>query len=69
MQPPVSRESLVLVGAGAIQMVVNALRRDAEEGKLARGEMVDALLASMHAAPVQQDAPAPSMVGDAKGGA
>lgn len=56
VQAPVSRESLVLVGAGALQMVVNALRRDAEEGKLVRGEMADALLASMHAAPVQAGA-------------
>lgn len=35
----------VLVDAGALQMVVNALRRDAEEGKHARGEMADELLA------------------------
>lgn len=34
-----------LVRAGALQMVVNALRRDAAEGKKSRGEMVDELLA------------------------
>ncbi|OOH86280.1 DUF4406 domain-containing protein [Comamonas kerstersii] len=36
----------VLVDAGALQMVVNALRRDAFEGKPSRGEMADELLSS-----------------------
>jgi hypothetical protein len=35
-----------LVNAGALQMVINALRRDAEEGKAVRGEMADELLAT-----------------------
>jgi hypothetical protein len=38
-----------LVSAGAIQMVVNALRRDAAEGKKVRGEMADELLAAPEA--------------------
>lgn len=33
----------VSVDAGALQMVINALRRDATEGKLVRGEMADEL--------------------------
>lgn len=33
-----------LVNAGALQMVVNALRRDAQEGKVVRGEMANELL-------------------------
>lgn len=37
---------MCLVNAGALQMVINALRRDAEEGKVVRGEMADELLAS-----------------------
>ncbi|GER21302.1 hypothetical protein [Variovorax boronicumulans] len=56
VQELASRENLVLVGAGALQMVINALWRDVEEGKRARGEMVDALLASMQPAPVQAGA-------------
>lgn len=36
----------VLVDAGALQMVVNALRRDALEGRPSRGEMADELLSS-----------------------
>ncbi len=34
----------VTVDAGALQMVINALRKDAEEGKVVRGEMADELL-------------------------
>lgn len=37
----------VSVDAGALQMVINALRRDAEEGKAVRGEMADELEQSM----------------------
>lgn len=49
----------VLVDAGALQMVVNALRRDAEEGKHARGEMADELLAyATHPTPQGLDAKA-----------
>lgn len=33
----------VSVDSGALQMVINALRRDATEGKLVRGEMADEL--------------------------
>ena len=44
-QPPVP-SGMRLVNAGALQMVINALRRDAEEGKAARGEMADELLAT-----------------------
>ncbi|MDR9839411.1 hypothetical protein [Herbaspirillum huttiense] len=33
----------VSVDAGALKMVLNTLRRDAEEGRVARGEMADAL--------------------------
>ncbi|MFM6987103.1 MAG: hypothetical protein ACKOXG_00340, partial [Arenimonas sp.] len=36
----------VAVDAGALQMVINALRRDAEDGRPVRGEMADALLAA-----------------------
>jgi hypothetical protein len=36
-----------LVDKGALQMVINALRRDAAEGKVARGEMADALEAQL----------------------
>lgn len=42
------KQGMRVVNAGALQMVVNALRRDAEEGKQVRGEMADALLAAMH---------------------
>lgn len=35
-----------LVNAGALAMVVNALRRDAEEGRPVRGEMADELIAA-----------------------
>ena len=42
----------VTVNAGALQMVVNALRRDAAEGKTARDEMADELLATVAPAPV-----------------
>lgn len=41
---------MCLVNAGALQMVINALRRDAEEGKVVRGEMADELLASVEQA-------------------
>lgn len=41
----------VTVNAGALQMVVNALRRDAAEGKTARDEMADELLATVAPAP------------------
>lgn len=51
---PASKESLVFVGAGALQMVINALRRDAEEGKKSRGEMADSLLATAQAAPASE---------------
>ena len=40
----------VTVDAGALQMVISALRRDAEEGRPVRGEMADALTATMAAA-------------------
>ena len=36
----------VAVNAGALQMVVNALRRDADDGKTVRGEMADELIAA-----------------------
>ena len=36
----------VAVDAGALQMVINALRRDADDGRTVRGEMADALLAA-----------------------
>ena len=42
---------MCLVNAGALQMVINALRRDAEEGKAVRGEMADELLATVRQAP------------------
>lgn len=42
---------MILVNAGALQMVINALRRDAEEGKVVRGEMADELLATVRQAP------------------
>jgi hypothetical protein len=35
-----------LVKSGALAMVVNALRRDAEDGRPVRGEMADELLAA-----------------------
>lgn len=35
------------VDAGALQMVINALRRDAADGKLVRGEMADELERTM----------------------
>lgn len=34
----------LIVDASALQMIINALRRDADEGKVARGEMVDIIL-------------------------
>lgn len=37
------------VDAGALQMVINVLRRDAADGKTVRGEMADALLATADA--------------------
>ena len=37
---------MVLVNAGALQMVVNTLRRDAAEGKTIRGEMAEDLAAA-----------------------
>lgn len=43
-----------LVNAGALKMVINALRRDAEEGKAARGEMADELLATATGLPAQE---------------
>ena len=39
------------VNAGALQMVINALHRDAEEGKVVRGEMADELLATVGQVP------------------
>lgn len=36
-------DGMVLVDRGALKMVINALRRDAEEGRQARGEMADML--------------------------
>jgi hypothetical protein len=36
-------EGMVLVNRGALNIVINALRRDAEEGRQVRGEMVDLL--------------------------
>ncbi len=48
----------VTVNAGALQMVVNALRRDAVEGKAARGEMADELLATVAPAPAAVAVPA-----------
>lgn len=42
----------VVVNAGALQMVINALRRDAAEGRVARGEMADQLIATSAPAPV-----------------
>ena len=48
---PAIPEGWRLVNAGALQMVVNALRRDAAEGKVIRGEMADELLS---AAPEQK---------------
>lgn len=41
---------LVTVDAGALRMVLNVLRRDAEEGRKVRGEMADELEASTQAA-------------------
>ena len=38
---------MCIVNAGALQMVINALRRDAEEGKVVRGEMADELLSTV----------------------
>ena len=46
------QEALRLVNAEALQMVINALRRDAEEGRTVRGEMADALLTATQ--PVMQ---------------
>jgi len=40
--PPVP-EDCVMVDRGALHMVINALRRDAKDGRLARGEMADML--------------------------
>lgn len=42
----------VLVDRGALQMVINALRRDAEEGKAVRGEMADTLEESANPAAI-----------------
>jgi hypothetical protein len=41
-------DGYVLVKSGALQMVVNALRRDAADGKTVRGEMADELIAVNH---------------------
>ena len=41
----------VMVERGALHMVVNALRRDAEEGRSVRGEMADMLLTAPPTAP------------------
>lgn len=38
---------LVLVNAGVLAMVMNALKRDAEEGKASRGEMLEELKATV----------------------
>lgn len=43
---PAIPEGWRLVNAGALAMVVNALRRDAEEGRPVRGEMADELIAA-----------------------
>lgn len=37
------RKDAVVVDRGVLRMVLNALRRDAEEGKAARGERADEL--------------------------
>ena len=46
----------VTVDAGALQMVINALRKDAEEGKVVRGEMVDELLKTVTPVTEQKEA-------------
>ena len=49
---PVARSARrVSVDSGAIAMVLNALRRDAAEGKASRQEMVDELEATISPAP------------------
>lgn len=47
--PETAANGMRLVNSGALQMVINALRRDAVEGKAARGEMADELLAGVSA--------------------
>lgn len=47
--PEPDTSGMRLVNAGALQMVINALRRDADEGKAVRGEMADELLAGVSA--------------------
>jgi hypothetical protein len=44
---PTKLRNMVMVDSGALSMVLNALRRDAEEGKTVRGEMADALESTM----------------------
>jgi hypothetical protein len=61
------KQGMRLVNAGALQMVVNALRRDAEEGKQVRGEMADELLTAMH--PQAQQAPTATDAGNPVSGA
>lgn len=41
------KEPKVAVSQGALAMVINALRRDAAEGKAVRGEMADLIELSM----------------------
>ena len=48
----------VLVNAGALQMVRNALQRDADDGRSARGEMLAELDAVTKPAPAQAQQPA-----------
>ena len=39
-------DGMVLVNAGALNMIINVLRRDADEGRTVRGEMADEILLS-----------------------
>lgn len=45
--------SYILVNKGVLQMVVNALIRDAKDGKAIRGEMADELLATVRDPPAE----------------
>jgi hypothetical protein len=47
-------DGMVLVNRGALNVVVNALRRDAEQGREVRGEMADMLSAAPAPQPAQQ---------------
>lgn len=40
------RSGVVVIDAGALNIAINALRRDAEEGRAVRGEMADLLVES-----------------------